>query len=679
MTKITHENRQLIISMIEANGHIYWDFDPITSELFISPLMKTLLGYQQDEIDIDLTEWSKLVHPDDFAKASAIFGRMLEGEFDRYESEIRVKRKDGSYIWLMDRGHVQERNDEGEVTLVCGSHVDISSEKHRQQALIQEQKISSTIVNTANAIIAQIDFNGVMFDINKYGEAFTGYSKAEIVSEPYFWSRFLNEEVRGKVGSIVDKAKQGEIVKSYRNTWLHHSGQERMIEWSNAVLSDADGSIGIFTIGIDIEEQYQLEQKIQKYNWALTEAQKIARLGFWRLDSLTDELVWSDEIYDLFEVSRDEVSPTLEVFTQFIHPEDREAVHKEFEGSIDEKREYHIIHRAITKNGHELILEEKCKHEFDDNGRLLYSLGTVLDITEKAKQEKRLQNIFDMQSNMAVILREEPDAKTTVVMANEALLAFLGAKSADELNETYQCICETFIEEKGYFSKAMTDGCKNWVHQIRDLDESERKVKVLSATGIEHVFLINVTQLEGGECLVTFTDISETQLQSLASQQKAIHDALTGLYNRHFLEDTFAAIEAKCQKDNRILGFIVFDIDNFKAVNDTFGHDAGDLVLKGLAQITHDNFRESDFAIRWGGEEFLVLLSVRSLEDLVQEAERLRQAVEDNHFEEVERVTISLGVASHDFGESMDETFKRADVALYEAKNAGKNQVKTQV
>ena len=155
----------------------------------------------------------------------------------------------------------------------------------------------------------------------------------------------------------------------------------------------------------------------------------------------------------------------------------------------------------------------------------------------------------------------------------------------------------------------------------------------------------------------------------------ATKDKLTGLFNRHKLQEV-AEIEIKRSKRHkRPLSIVLFDIDHFKKINDTYGHDIGDKVLEELGKIIKSNIRKYDYAFRWGGEEFLILAPETNIDQAYAMAEKLRKAVESHTFPEVGKVTISLGVAQIDFEEDKDikRLIKRADNALYSSKLGGRN------
>jgi diguanylate cyclase (GGDEF)-like protein len=152
-------------------------------------------------------------------------------------------------------------------------------------------------------------------------------------------------------------------------------------------------------------------------------------------------------------------------------------------------------------------------------------------------------------------------------------------------------------------------------------------------------------------------------------------DPLTDIANRRaFMEKIEETIKIS-QKFDYPLSVILFDIDNFKKVNDTYGHDVGDYVLKEITKIVSNQLRKTDFFARWGGEEFMILLENTKLEDAIQLAERLRKSIENYQFEKVGHITISLSVAKLKSDEDIDSFFKRLDELLYKAKRKGKNRV----
>jgi diguanylate cyclase (GGDEF)-like protein len=150
----------------------------------------------------------------------------------------------------------------------------------------------------------------------------------------------------------------------------------------------------------------------------------------------------------------------------------------------------------------------------------------------------------------------------------------------------------------------------------------------------------------------------------------SLHDTLTGLANRRFLDIVFERSFARAKRVNRPLSLIMLDIDNFKAYNDTYGHSEGDRILTGIANALLEETREIDLAVRYGGEEFLVLLPETDLTSACEVAERIRRTSEAKT-----GITVSLGVSSYHDEMQKEDLVVKADDALYQAKQKGKNRV----
>jgi len=163
-------------------------------------------------------------------------------------------------------------------------------------------------------------------------------------------------------------------------------------------------------------------------------------------------------------------------------------------------------------------------------------------------------------------------------------------------------------------------------------------------------------------------------------QEQSIRDPLTGLHNRRFLEDSLIRELARAKRKTQPLSIILLDIDHFKRVNDTFGHGAGDMVLRRLGLVLQAYVRESDIACRVGGEEFSLLLPEGPLQIATQRAEDIRKAVNEltlkHEDQDLGAVTVSLGVATFpDHGTTADALIRAADQVLYDAKHRGRNRV----
>lgn len=174
--------------------------------------------------------------------------------------------------------------------------------------------------------------------------------------------------------------------------------------------------------------------------------------------------------------------------------------------------------------------------------------------------------------------------------------------------------------------------------------------------------------------------IANSELNSAMQliKQQAIHDDLTGVYNRGYLFQILKREKALADREDCLFSVCIFDLDDFKKVNDTHGHHCGDIVLKTIAQRINANIRQQDYIARYGGEEFVLVLAYPNLTDALTCVERIRRMITEISYEgfpEDFRVTVSMGLTRYQPGETIDSLMVRADDALYKAKRSGKNTI----
>jgi len=172
--------------------------------------------------------------------------------------------------------------------------------------------------------------------------------------------------------------------------------------------------------------------------------------------------------------------------------------------------------------------------------------------------------------------------------------------------------------------------------------------------------------------------MNDMRIKNKLLENLAMKDELTGVYNRHYLDQTLHAEMERQDRYNMPLSLIMIDVDHFKSINDNFGHDVGDIVLTEIARRISEGIRETDVLFRWGGEEFLILMPHTEISGAALLAEKLRMIVSSVPITPVDIVTASFGVAERKKDEQRNGVFRRIDQALYRAKNGGRNRVEIQ-
>lgn len=196
----------------------------------------------------------------------------------------------------------------------------------------------------------------------------------------------------------------------------------------------------------------------------------------------------------------------------------------------------------------------------------------------------------------------------------------------------------------------------------RDLTLGFVLIQINFACWVASIFVI------GNERLIRELNEKNERLFELSK-----YDYLTGLYARRFIEEETHRLMARANRYHHALSVFVFDIDYFKTINDQHGHTIGDQVLREVSKLIKKHIRNADLLSRWGGDEFLVVLPHTNEDQALQLAQKLSDVIGTLQLEHIQQLTISGGVAEYHHQESFDDWFNRADQALYQAKNRGRN------
>ncbi len=311
-----------------------------------------------------------------------------------------------------------------------------------------------------------------------------------------------------------------------------------------------------------------------------------------------------------------------------------------------------LIHRQIRSN-------ENLKKE-------------VFKQTQEIQTTKvLLQEILDTDLSFLMVADDK-----SIILANKTMLNFYNVNSLENFRKKYVHISDSFIEQDSdeYLSAYMEN--EHWISYLeREKNSKEFRVVIAKGTEQRHfkVHTKEVVVQEKKLNIIIFDDITDTLVKISSLEEKASKDALTQLFNKGKFNEVLTKEIELAQATSSPLCIIFLDIDHFKIVNDTYGHDAGDYVLVELAKILKATVRKGDFVARWGGEEFIITLQTTTVEEGMILAEKIRKNVENYEFLSGGRQAISLGVTQYKDDESEKSFLKRVDEALYEAKNTGRN------
>lgn len=296
--------------------------------------------------------------------------------------------------------------------------------------------------------------------------------------------------------------------------------------------------------------------------------------------------------------------------------------------------------------------------------------SSIMHERQMEKHNQFLREVMDLNPNFVMTT----DGRRCTYL-NESFKEFLGCGTVDEYIEQFGNINGVLLHKEGMFYSGKS--VREWVEDTIEQRQQNRMVIIKPVNGNgETTCLLNVRPVpEKDEWLLSFTDVTalehEKQVYRMLSQQ----DPLTKIYNRKkFFEEVDKELD-RVARYGQHLSILMFDVDFFKHVNDQFGHLVGDRVLIELTEVVRKNIRKTDVFARYGGEEFVLLMPGTDLKGAVEKADSIRKEISSYNFEKCGQVTCSFGVAGYHKGDTADSFVQKADIALYSAKETGRNRV----
>jgi len=423
------------------------------------------------------------------------------------------------------------------------------------------------------------------------------------------------------------------------------------------------------------EKQLESERKQDLLN----EAQRLGKLGSWELNLVTGELHWSDEIYRMFELDPAQFQATYENFLNVIHSDDRDKVKQAYSQSLQDRQPYDVLHRLLFTDGRIKWVHEHCSSNFDDSGKPLRSVGAVQDVTEQRLTEENLRiAAVAFETHEAIMITDE-DAN--IVRVNQAFEDITGYRSEEILGKNPR-ILSSGRQDKAFYADlwAQLLSSGTWSGEIWDKRKNGQIYpKWLTITAVNDSFG------NASEYVAIFSDITARKQAEEEIRNLAFYDALTKLPNRRLLLNRFHLALSASERNSRCGALLFLDMDKFKLLNDTLGHDYGDLMLIEVARRAQACVRDLDMVARLGGDEFVVLLEglSESMEESSKKtaviAEKLRVALSQPYFlkDHEHHSSPSIGVSIYlGSAETVEELMKQADMAMYQAKDSGRNTVR---
>lgn len=492
----------------------------------------------------------------------------------------------------------------------------------------------------------------------------------------------------------VQRLMRGEI--SDYQTEKRYLRNDQSIRWGAIIVSairDAGGAFAHFLVMVeDITEkklaEAALRESEEKFRSIFENVQDI----YYQTDMQGIITEISPSISRYSGYSREELIGQSSTKV-YITPSDRERFHAVIQAQ-GEVTDYEL--RLHAKDQRPVIVSANAHLRYDAAHTPIGIEGTLRDVTERKLEQEALRLLlerFDLAARAARLGVWDWEIREDRLTCDDLLFELYGRKREemaftsyhdwlsviypDDIPTTASAMREALYGRKNLdieFRVVLPGGAIRhlaaYAHVVHDAQGQP-----LRMTGINYDVTERKRQEE--ELLASRLELEKVNHRLTEANAMLEHlastDALTDAWNRRHFEQSVKVEMGRAQRYNHPLSLLMFDIDHFKQVNDVYGHQSGDQILRVIANLVRANIRESDSLTRWGGEEFIVLTPELAIDDAARLGEKLRMLVAEYNFPEAGVVTVSFGVAEFHAGENLDTWIKHADDALYAAKLAGRN------
>ena len=669
---------------LEGSGAGVWDWDMVTGQQRHSARWEEMLGYQAGELSRGYPDFTERVHPDDWDRMRQAQRAYIDGSAPTYAVDLRLRCKDGSWTWIVTRGMIVSRDAEGRPLRMIGTHTDINARKASEARLQAQSELLRDITGAMSqglfvldAELRLIAFNARVVELLELPEAF-------LAAQPTLSEISRYQMERGDFGpdcSWVREDARAYVISDGKldmpAAYLRQTRAGRTLEVRSHPLP-AGGVVRTFS---DVSDYLQASAARDRLDRLVVTMQTLARLGAWQVDLAQQRVTWTEGVHRIFDTSPQAYTPTTpeQTLARFFPSESLDTIRNAVAQCHPQSTDFEFEVEAITARGRHIWLHTLGQTTWKD-GVQIARTSVVQDITE-AKHARMA--LMESERRWKLALESAGDGvwdwhiPSGQEFFSSSLLAMYGFSKDEILNHPQALDQRTHPDDLAQMAldrerhmAGLTLSYRN-EHRVQCKDGSWKWVLSRGAV---------ISRDSGGNPLRmigTHSDITEQKNAEVLIRQQAFFDTLTGLPNRRMLRDRLEQEIKRCKRDHLNLAILFIDLDHFKEVNDTLGHDSGDLLLVEAARRIQSCVREADTVARMGGDEFTVILTeveaVERIQPLLQKLLHSLDTVFQLGTEQV-FVSASIGVTVYPLdGGEIEDLLKNADQALYVAKGEGRN------
>jgi diguanylate cyclase (GGDEF)-like protein/PAS domain S-box-containing protein len=648
--------------IIEGTGAATWEWNLQTEKTVFNDRWAEILGYKPEELKPTTIEtWEKYTHPEDLKKAKAALEKHLNHKKEFYSVEIRMKHKDGHWIWVNDRGKVTSWSKDNKPLKMFGIFIDITARKKKEQKITEAKELIEDLTNQAPGTLYQYKLfpdGSSCFPYASEGiyEIYE-VTPAEVIEDAAkVFARIHPDDYDQVVNSIQKSAETLNIWHDKYRVILPKQGK-KWVEGRAKPEKMEDGSIiwhGNIREITDDKTNKILETAID---------------GFFMADAEGRIININQAFEDILGYSRDEI-----IGRKIPYFEKRENKY--------EVKDHIKYIKAAGSDRFETVYKNKAGEKINIEVSVTYlNLDTetdlffafVRDITERKKNQQEIRKIKE-RLELAVeggnIGIWDWNIKTGEAYFSKNWFKMIGYQEGElnynvesweklihpddknkvnrEINKFLNGEIKSYISEHRIKTKA---GNYKWIKDIGKVSRIDKNGKPVRAVGIH-------------------LDIDKEKKSRRQVEYLSYQDSLTGLYNYRYLMEEIDRISNSRKYP---ISIVIADLDKLKFINDNFGHKMGDQYIKKAADILKNTFRQEDVVSRIGGDEFAAILpdaSINEAQNIIGRVKKQFKIIRENN-KEFKFFNISLGVSTiENSSMSFEQGYKKADKKMYEQKFA---------
>lgn len=672
--------RERLEAALEASGTGTFRWNISTNKIIFDDFLERLIGFQTDQKLRHISEALALVHPDDKQAVQDALDE-VKHKGHPFDVEYRVIRPDGNIVWLLGKGK-PILNGDGRPIYMIGACIDISDRKQASERLQKESAARKLDHHRLIAVMEALpvgvfitDAKGKIIRTNAICREIWG--NPELPHQPRNYEKFFKGwhvdsglPVKPQEWGLAKVLKEGfpefaeeieiETAQGTRKTIIYHAVSFR----------DAQGKVfGAVAVNIDITQRREMENRL-RYLADLVASSHDSIIGLSLDGTITS---WNEGAEHLYGYKKEEVlGQHINILESSLTKDEMQTLLKHIRQGIHIDTQETLRKR---KDGRNIWVSFTLSPILDPHGVPTGASIISRDITERKRAEKeRALLAVIVETSTDAIISFDLDWRATSwnkgaerlygYTAEEALGTDVAAKRVvpEDRKEELETLRERLL--RGQLPPSFDTVRRTKSGKLIDVSLSYAPIRD------EHGHITGIAAIA--------RDITERKRMEEQLQHDAFHDRLTGLANRTLFIDRLNHVIERANRFQENYAVFVLDIDNFKLINDTLGHLAGDALLKGFSQRVQEVLRPVDTLARFGGDEFTLLLEEVSDQDIVIHiAERIQETLKTPFQLDKQEIRVgsSVGIAMGDrHYHNPDEVLRDADLALYEAKRRGKSQ-----